>query len=102
MENDDEVQESEQTEAEEALSRVSQPVQDPPAEIPDLKESIGGMRVQRRIALKYTTDWYVYQDWVPPRRRGAREWNRVTFVNKFKICNGDRTFIAPWGPGHHD
>lgn len=102
MEGDDEVQQSEQTEAVEALSRVSQLDQDPPAQIPDMKESIGSMRLQRRIALKHTTDWYVYQDWVPPRRRGAREWNSVSFVNKLKICNGDRTYIFPWGPGHHD
>jgi len=100
MEGDDELQLSEAEEAAAALARVTNNDGDEVDQSPDLKETLGSMRLQRRLALPYTTDWYSFQGWKPPRRRGAREWNEVSFVNKFRITVGDRTVIMPWGLGH--
>lgn len=101
MEGDDELQQSEAEEAAAALARVSKvDSEDEIAQLPDLKETLQSMRLQRRLVLPYTTDWYCSQSWMPPKYRGAREWNKVIFVNKFKITAGDRTFIMPWGLGH--
>lgn len=99
LDTDDEVQESEAKEAAAALSRVTSKDSEP-GPIPDLKEKIGEMRLQRRLALKYTTDWYCFQHWKPPRKRGGMSWGKVSYVNKFKINNGERTYIMPWGFGH--
>ena len=99
LDTDDEIQESEATEAVAALARVTSK-EGEDGTIPDLKEKIGEMRLQRRLALQYTTDWYCFQHWKPPRQRGGMQWNRVSYVNKFKIFNGDRTYIMPWGFGH--
>lgn len=100
LNTDDEVQSSEASEAAAAWERLSSPEDQEGKPLPDLKEKFGEMRLQRRLALKYTTDWYSFKHWEPPRQRGGMDWNRVSFTNKFKICNGDRTFIAPWGFGH--
>lgn len=101
MEGDNEIQTSEAEEAAAALARVSKGEEEEAEPLPDLKESLESMRLQRRLALPYTTDWYCAQTWEPPRRRGFKEWNRVSFVNKFVICQGDRTFVLPWGFGHY-
>jgi hypothetical protein len=93
------VQKSEATEAAAALARVtSKETKDGP--IPDLKEKIGEMRLQRRLALQYTTDWYCFQHWKPSRQKGAMNSGKVSYVNKFKTNNGERTYIMPWGFGH--
>ncbi|KAG4444253.1 hypothetical protein IFR05_000228 [Cadophora sp. M221] len=97
---DDEVQSSEATEATAAIGRLSLQEEQGDTSAPDLKEKYGEMRLQRRLALKYTTDWYCFKQWKPPRQRGGMDWNEVSFTNKFKVSNGDRTFIAPWGFGH--
>lgn len=99
MEGDDEIQTSEAEEAAATLERVSGDEVGGPA--PDLKETIGSMRLARRLALPYTTDWYCAQKWQPPRRRGWKEWNEVRFVNKFTVHQGDRIVIVPWGYGHY-
>jgi hypothetical protein len=99
LDTDDEVQASEATEAAAALARVtSKKAEHEP--IPPLKEKMGDMRLQRRLALKYTTDWYCFQHWEPPRKRGGMSWDRVSRVNKFTINNGERRYIMPWGSGH--
>ncbi|KAJ9132244.1 Tetratricopeptide-like helical [Pleurostoma richardsiae] len=101
MESDDDIQQSEADEARAALGRVAMDADGKrTGSIPDMKETVGSMRLQRRLALPYTTDWYCVQSWEPPRHRGAREWNQVSFVNKFVITAGQRTFVFPWGFGH--
>ena len=101
MEMDDETQTSEAEEAAAALARVTSKSGVAAKPVPDLKESLGSMRLQRRLALPYTTDWYCSQSWEPPRRRGWKEWNEVLFVNKFVLHQGDRIVVAPFGPGHY-
>lgn len=96
---DDEVQESEAAEAAAALARVTGKETEDVTTV-DLKEKVGEMRLQRRLALQYTTDWYCFQHWKAPRQRGGMQWNSVSYVNKFKINNGERTYIVPWGFGH--
>ena len=97
MEGDDEVQTSEADEATAALARVSRDGADDAGEavaaLPDLREKLGGMRLQRRLALKYITDWYCEVEWEPPRRRGKEVWNRVTFWDKRTRTFGDRRLV---------
>ncbi|KAH6717920.1 hypothetical protein BKA61DRAFT_670343 [Leptodontidium sp. MPI-SDFR-AT-0119] len=100
LNTDDEIQSSEATEATAAFERHSLPEGQGNMLAPDLKEKYGEMRLQRRLALKYTTDWHCFKQWKPPRQRGGMDWNEVSFTNKFRVSNGDRTFIAPWGFGH--
>ncbi|KAL5325877.1 hypothetical protein ACEPPN_007011 [Leptodophora sp. 'Broadleaf-Isolate-01'] len=100
LNTDDEIQSSEATEATAAFERHSLPEGQGNTLAPDLKEKYGEMRLRRRLALKYTTDWYCFKQWKPPRQRGGMDWNEVSFTNKFRVSNGDRTFIAPWGFGH--
>jgi hypothetical protein len=101
MESDDDIQQSEADEARAALGRVAMDADGKrTGSIPDMKETVGSMRLQRRLALPYTTDWYCVQSWETPRYRGAREWNQVSFVNKFVITAGHITFVFPWGFGH--
>jgi tetratricopeptide (TPR) repeat protein len=99
LDTDDEVQKSEDSEAAAALVRVTSK-ETTDGQIPDLKEKMGEMRLQRRLALQYTTDWYCFQHWKPPRQRGGMNWNKVSYVNKLKMSNGERTFIMRWGFGH--
>ncbi|KAK3391181.1 hypothetical protein B0H63DRAFT_508378 [Podospora didyma] len=104
MEGDDETQKSEEDEAIAALRRAADgadKVGGSTDQPPDLKETKGCMRLQRRLTLPYTTDWYCAQSWQPPRRRGWEEWNEVDFTNKFVLCQGDRTVVVPWGFGHY-
>jgi hypothetical protein len=62
MEGDDELQQSEAEEAAAALARVSKADNaDEVVQLPDLKEMLGSMRLQRRLAPPYTTDWYCPQ-----------------------------------------
>ncbi|KAK0122095.1 hypothetical protein ONS95_010357 [Cadophora gregata] len=100
FDTDVDVQSSEAAEAAEAVQRLSITGDSSAKSTPDLKEKSGEMRPQRRISLKYTTDWYCFKQWESPRKKCGRDWNQVSFTNKFKIRNGDRTFIAPWGFGH--
>ena len=62
MEGDDELQQSEAEEAAAALARVSKADNaDEVVQLPDSKETLGSMRLQRRLAPPYTTDWYCPQ-----------------------------------------
>ncbi len=65
MEGDDEIQTSEAEEAAAVLARVSKGAREEVEPLPDLKESLGSMRLQMRLALPYTTDWYCAQTWGP-------------------------------------
>jgi tetratricopeptide (TPR) repeat protein len=98
LKEDDELQTSEAMEANDAMERLDAGS----TAVPDLKESIGSMRLQRRLAIPHTTDWFCVQTWKEEQRmRGAKSWNEVSFTNKFQIREGDRSFIFPWGFGHY-
>ena len=97
MEGDDEIQTLEVEEAAAVLARVSKSEGEEVGPLPDLKESFGSMKLQMGIVLPYTTDWYCARTLEPLRRRGFKEWNQVSFVNKFAVCPADRTFVLPWG-----